>query len=442
MNTDPPKNTAINIITLGCSKNTVDSEFLLKQLKSNYRKVFHNAKNFEAKTVIINTCGFIKDAKQESIDTILQFVKAKEENLIDHLFVIGCLSQRYKDDLQKEIPQVDKYLGVNNIKEVIHALGTDYNKENANQRILSTPNHYAYLKTSEGCNRTCSFCIIPKIRGKYKSKPIEDLIAESEFLSKQGVKEIILIAQDLSYYGTDIYRKQMLPELLKKLSDSKLFEWIRIHYIYPSYFPKEVLAIMNERENICNYLDIPFQHINNKVLKMMRRGYTKNEVESLVSFFRNEIPGIVLRTTLLVGHPGEGKREFEELKNFVQTFEFDRLGVFTYSEEEGTHSERNYTDRTPERTKQIRADEIMKIQYDISKRLNERKIGKTMNVIIDRKDSGNYIGRSEGDSPEVDNEIIITTSSNKKKNLHIGQFYNVKITSAEAYDLYAEVINE
>ncbi|MBN2213969.1 MAG: 30S ribosomal protein S12 methylthiotransferase RimO [Bacteroidales bacterium] len=431
------QNNTVHVISLGCSKNIVDSEFLLRQIQAGNLRFIHNAEIIEAGTVIINTCGFIKDAKQESIDTILHYVQAKKEGLIDRLFVTGCLSERYKKELESEIPEVDRYFGVNDLEHVVRHLGIDYRKELKGERVLTTPGHYAYLKISEGCDRTCSFCAIPMIRGRHISKPIESIIDEARHLAGKGVKELILIAQDLTWYGTDLYRKQMLPELLNRLSDMGQFKWIRMHYAYPAGFPKEIIRIMKERNDICRYLDIPFQHISNKVLSNMHRNHSKDQILELIDFFRNEIPGIGLRTTVLVGHPGEGEKEFRELLGFIQDAKFERLGAFTYSEEENTFAAKKFRDVLSEKTKQIRFGEVMKLQRSISRGINSKKMGNILNVIIDGKEGDYYIGRTEADSPEVDNEVLIKKSDGK---LIPGNFYNVKITACEDYDLYGEVV--
>jgi ribosomal protein S12 methylthiotransferase len=423
----------INIITLGCSKNLVDSEFLMKQVHANGLQVMHNATITDAHAVIINTCGFIKDAKEESIETILQFVREKEKGNIKHLYVMGCLSERYKKELEKEIINVDKYFGTNNIHDIIKTLECNFKDNLIGERLITTPNHYSYLKISEGCDRHCSFCAIPLMRGKHKSKSIEVLINEAKGLIDQGVKELILIAQDLSYYGIDVYHKQALAELLIKLTDLEQLKWIRLHYAFPTGFPKNVLSIMRERENICNYLDIPFQHISDGVLKKMRRGTTSKQTYSLIEALRKSVPALTLRTTLMIGHPGEGKKEFGELMQFVERTRFERLGVFTYCEEEDTFGAMNYTDDIIDEEKQARADQIMALQDTISFDSNKQKVGKEVNVIIDRREGEFWIGRTEGDSPEVDNEVLIT-SNNK---LNIGEFYKVKITDAEYHDLKA-----
>lgn len=429
--------TAINVITLGCSKNVVDSEFLLRQIDSNRVKVYHNADGYDAKTVIINTCGFIQDAKQESIDTILRYIRAKEEGLIHEVFVMGCLSERYKKDLEKEIPDVDKYFGVNDLEAIVQHIGLNYKRDLPGERLLTTPGHYAYLKISEGCDRKCAFCAIPLIRGKHISRPVELLVQEARLLAQKGVKELILIAQDLSMYGKDLYRKQALPELLRKLSDISGIQWIRLHYAYPAGFPREVIGVMKERDNICKYLDIPFQHASDQVLRMMRRGHThKNDLE-LIEFIRNEIPEITLRTTLITGHPGETAGAYKELMRFVETEKFDRLGVFTYSEEEGTWAAKKYADRIPEKTKKARAAELMEMQQKISTELNYNKIGSLLKVLIDGREGEYFTGRTESDSPEIDNEVLIPAGN---KNLVTGNFYQVRITDAEAFDLMGEAV--
>ena len=425
----------VNVITLGCSKNLVDSEYLLKQLSANGFKVVHDSNSNDYDIVVINTCGFINDAKQESIETILQFEELKKQNKIKKLFVFGCLSERYKDELTKEIPNVDQYFGVYNLKELVESIGANYKSELIGERLVTTPKHYAYLKISDGCDRNCSFCAIPLIKGKHLSKAIPELVDEAELLVRNGAKEIILIAQDLSYYGYDIYKKPKLAELLEHLSDIKGLKWLRLHYAYPAKFPIEVLEVMSVKPNICHYLDIPVQHISDKMLKMMKRGSTKNETYDLIDNLRAKIPDIVLRTTILVGHPGETDEDFRELLDFVKYAKFDRLGVFTYSEEENTFSANNYKDDVPFSLKQSRMDEIMEVQRQISNELNYKKIGNIYNAIIDRKEGDYYIGRTEYDSPEVDNEVLIQSDAK----LNIGQFYNVRIIKADDFDLFAKI---
>lgn len=430
------KETIISVITLGCSKNVVESEILMNQLKSNNVKISHDKFEKGSKAVIINTCGFIEDAKQQSIDTILQYVDLKEKGKLENVYVIGCLSQRYKKDLEKSIPEVDSYFGSFQLQDIVKKLGLEYKNELIGERLLSTPKHYAYLKISEGCDRTCSFCAIPLIKGKHISKPIESLVNEATLLVKKGVKEIMLIAQDLTYYGVDIYKKQALAELLTKLSDIKELEWIRLHYTYPAKFPLDVIKVMKEKKNICKYLDIPVQHISDNILSKMRRNITKAETIKLLEYIKSEIPEITLRTTILVGHPGETDDDFKELQQFVSDFEFDRLGVFTYSHEEQTYSYQNFKDDVPEKEKYRRKDELMSLQMEISYNKNHSKIGKTLKVIIDEKSDGNYIGRTESDSPEVDNRVIIKTKQTLKK----GNFYTVKITDCEEYDLIGDLV--
>jgi ribosomal protein S12 methylthiotransferase len=426
----------INVITMGCSKNLVDSEVMMKQFQSNGLTVVHNSDDTDAGTVVINTCGFINDAKEESINTILQYAKAKEKGKIDKLIVMGCLAERYKPALQKEIPDVDKYFGVNDLKLIIETLGYDYKNNLLGERVLTTPQHFAYLKISEGCDRTCSFCAIPLIRGKHHSKPIEELINEAKALANSGSKEIILIAQDLTYYGIDLYRTQKLAELLNRLCEIDGIEWIRLHYAYPANFPLNVLKVMREQPKICNYLDIPFQHISDSVLKKMRRSITGKQTYELIDSFRSEVPDLTLRTTMMVGHPGEGDLEFNELVDFVQKTRFDRLGVFKYSEEEDTYGARNFPDIISDEIKQLRADQVMDLQSAISFEKNRQKIGDITRIIIDRKEGNFYVGRSEADSPEVDNEVLIETS----QTLSIGEFYKVKFTDANEFDLYARVL--
>lgn len=401
-------------------------------------EVVHNAPDANAGTVIINTCGFIQDAKTESIDTILETIRAKERGQIDRVFVMGCLSERYKTELQKEISEVDQYFGVNNLEEVLSALQINYRKELVGERKLTTPSHYAYLKISEGCDRTCSFCAIPMIRGRHVSRPVEEIVEEARRLASKGVKELILIAQDLSYYGTDLYKKQMLGTLLCRLSSIKDVEWIRLHYTYPTNFPLDILPQMASETKICNYLDIPLQHISDKVLKMMRRQSSREKIIHLLQRFRNEVPGVALRTTLLVGHPGEGKKEFDELKAFVKETAFDRLGVFTYSHEEGTYGYKHYKDVIPEKVKKERADEIMEIQQEVSKRLNKEKVGKEFKVLIDREEGEFFVGRTEYDSPEVDQEVLIRKKHNTLKE---GNFCKVRIINSNDYDLFGEIIS-
>ncbi len=426
--------TNINIITLGCSKNLVDSELLLGQLKANNITASHESDN-NANVIVINTCGFINDAKQESIDTILQYVEAKKAGLIEKVFVMGCLSQRYGNELKNEIKKIDGIYGVNELPEIVKDLGGKYNKTLVNNRYLTTPSHYAYLKIAEGCSRQCSFCAIPLIRGKYVSKPVNLIIDEAKILAEKGVKEIILIAQDLTYYGIDLYKKRKLADLLRKLSEINGIEWIRLHYTYPAGFPIDVLDVMKEQDNICNYIDIPLQHISDSLLKSMRRGISGEETLKLINAIRNKIPDSAIRTTLIVGYPGETDQDFKDLKKFIIESKFDRLGVFTYSHEEDTPAYL-LKDNIPEKIKQQRADEIMQIQQDISYQNNLKKVGNKFKILIDREEDNYFIGRTEYDSPEVDNEVLIEKSEN---NYMIGEFYTIKITKADMFDLYGEL---
>ena len=425
----------VNIITLGCSKNMVDSEVLSGQLQANEIDVVHENKKADHNIVVVNTCGFIEKAKEESINTILQQVELKNRGRLDKVYVTGCLSHRYRDDLEKEIPGVDAWFGTMELPLILKQFEADYKTELIGERLLATPQHYAYLKISEGCNRTCSFCAIPLMRGAHVSKTIEEIVKEAEGLVKRGVKEVMLIAQELTYYGLDIYKKRMLAELLRHLSDVKGLEWIRLHYAYPSKFPLEILDVMRERENICNYLDMPLQHAANNMLKAMKRQITREEMEELIAAVREKVPGICVRTTLIAGFPGESQDDVEELKLFLQKQRFDRVGIFTYSHEEGT-SAYDLQDNVPPEEKERRAQEIMEVQQEISYELNQQKVGKTFKTIIDKKEAGRYLGRTEFDSVEVDNEVVIHSS----KKLPIGEFVNVKITKAYDYDLEGEVI--
>lgn len=428
----------VDIVTLGCSKNLVDSEKLIRQLEINGYKVTHDAEEPKGEIAVINTCGFIGDAKEESINTILEFCQAKEEGKLRKLYVMGCLSERYLKDLAVEIPLVDKFYGKFNWTELLQDLGKAYHSEIQQERALTTPSHYAYLKISEGCDRKCSYCAIPIITGKHVSRPMEEILEEAKYLVKKGVKELQIIAQELTYYGIDLYKKQMLPELVERLADIEGVEWIRLHYAYPAHFPEELFRVMRERENVCKYMDIALQHISDKMLQKMRRHVTKEETYQLVRRFREEVPGIHLRTTLMVGHPGEEEDDFEELKEFVRQVKFDRMGAFAYSEEEGTYAAEHYEDTIPDEIKQRRLDELMAIQQDIAAELSEKKIGKKYKVIIDRVEGDYYIGRTEYDSPEVDPEVLIPCS---EKQLLIGSFYEVKIVSADDFDLYASVLS-
>jgi ribosomal protein S12 methylthiotransferase len=427
----------INIITLGCSKNTVDSEHLAAQLTAMDYKIVFDSDRTDADVVVINTCGFIGDAKQESIDTILRAAQLKSEGKIEELFVVGCLSQRYADELRPELPEVDDFFGVNDWAGIVERLGAKYRKENETKRELSTPSHYAYLKISEGCNWMCGYCAIPLIRGRHKSVPMEALIAEAEALAERGVRELMVIAQDTTYYGVDIYGERKLAELLERLCKIEKIEWIRLHYAYPTDFPDEVIEVMAREKKICKYLDIPFQHISDNQLSAMKRRHTKEQAITLINKLRTAIPDIALRTTLLVGYPTESEADFAELVEFVRDTKFDRLGVFAYSEEEGTYSATRLTDDVPEDTKQQRVDAIMRLQERVSLENNAKRIGQKMKVIIDRKEGDFYIGRSEYDSPEVDQEIIIDSGG---KRLYRGRFYVVSVTDAEDYDLYAKLV--
>ena len=429
------KKRKINIVTLGCSKNLVDSEQIMTRLASiGYEPVF-DSDSTEVRTVVINTCGFIGDAKEESIDTILRFAQAKNEGLIDRLYVIGCLSERYRDELRKEIPEVDEYFGARNLTEIVHELGAEWQEAPACGRILSTPSHYAYLKISEGCNWGCGYCAIPLIRGRHVSVPMEHLLDEARKLAAQGVRELIVIAQDTTYYGMDLYGQRRLGELLRALCRIEGIKWIRLHYAYPTHFPEDVIRVMAEEPKICKYLDIPLQHISDSQLRSMRRGITREETIALIRHLRQEIPGLALRTTLLVGYPGESEADFAELEAFVREMRFERLGVFPYSEEEGTYSAEQLTDDVPDAVKHSRAERIMEIQNHISRETNVNKIGQTLRVIVDRREGEWWVARSQYDSPEVDEEILIPAT----QKLTPGEFYEVQITGAEDYDLYAEL---
>lgn len=431
---------SINIVTLGCSKNLVDSEVLFTQLKGNGLEVTHEAKKDTANIVVVNTCGFIDNAKQESIDTILRYADAKEAGKIDKLYVTGCLSHRYKDDLEKEIPLVDSFFGTNELPRLLKALKADYKHELVGERLLTTPAHYAYLKIAEGCDRPCSFCAIPLMRGGHVSRPMDELVKEATSLAKKGTKELILIAQDLTFYGLDLKGEgksgRQLKELLERLSDVQGVEWIRLQYAYPAGFPMEILQTMAERENICNYLDIPLQSGSDAMLKHMRRGITREKTEQLITDIREKVPGIALRTTLISGYPGETEADFEETYSFVERMRFDRLGIFNYSHEENTHAY-NVEDNVPEEVKQERSDEIMALQQGISEELNQAKIGKTYKVMVDRKESGFFVGRTEHDSPEVDNEVLIPAEQYARQ----GDFVQVKINKAEEFDLYGDIVS-
>ena len=428
-------NEKINIVTLGCAKNLVDSEVLMTQLKGNKKDVFHQRDDINPDIVIINTCGFIDKAKQESIDTILKHAKEKEDGIIKKLYVTGCLSERYKDDLKTDIPEVDGFYGTRDLPELLKNFEAKYRNELLGDRIITTDSHYAYLKISEGCDRPCSFCAIPLMRGRHISKPIDQIILEAKNLVRNGVREIMLIAQDSTYYGIDIYKKRAMSELLKKLSDVDGLDWIRIHYAYPAGFPMDIIEVMRERDNICNYLDIPLQHGSTNMLKVMKRGITREKTDELIKNIRDINPEIALRTTLIAGHPGETERDFQEMYDFVDRSQFDRLGIFTYSHEEGT-SAHKLEDDVPEQVKRSRSNKIMALQQKISTQKNKNKVGKTVKVLIDRVDANNYYGRTEQDSPEVDNEVIIPS---KEMHLRVGDFYDVIITDSKEYDLIGKV---
>jgi ribosomal protein S12 methylthiotransferase len=438
MKTKTLKKDKVNVITLGCSKNLVDSENLITQLRGNDYEVVHDSNDEDPNIIIVNTCGFIDLAKQESIDTILQYVEVKKEGGIDKLYVTGCLSQRYKEDLEQEIPEVDAYFGTLELPGLLAQLNADYKHELIGERAITTPRHFAYLKISEGCNRTCSFCAIPLMRGKHISKPVEELVKEARNLARHGVRELMLIAQELTYYGLDIYKKRELPRLLHALADVEGIEWIRLHYAYPSKFPVEIFDVMAERPEICNYLDMPLQHASNRILEKMRRQITREETEALVAMARRKVPGLALRTTLLVGHPGETEEDFDMLCRFVEEMRFDRLGVFQYSHEENTRAF-EMDDDVPPKIKAERASRIMEIQQGISREKNQEKIGRQLPVLFDRKEGGFFIGRTEFDSPEVDNEVLVAADKNY---VRIGDFAPVYIYDATEYDLYGEVVEK
>lgn len=433
MRTKSLKKNKINVITLGCSKNTYDSEVLMGQLKANGKDVAHEQ---EGNIVVINTCGFIDNAKEESVNTILEYVDKKEQGLVDKVFVTGCLSERYRPDLEKEIPDVDQYFGTTELPLLLKALGADYKHELLGERLTTTPKNYAYLKIAEGCDRPCSFCAIPLMRGKHVSQPIEKLVKEAESLAKKGVKELILIAQDLTYYGLDLYKKRNLAELLENLAKVEGIEWIRLHYAFPSGFPMDVLDLMKREPKICNYIDIPLQHISDDILKSMKRGTTKEKTTKLLQEFRERVPGMAIRTTLIVGYPGETQQDFEILRDWVQEMKFERLGCFTYSHEENTGAFA-LVDDVPQEVKQARAAEIMDLQSQISWDLNQEKTGQTFKCVIDRKEGQYFIGRTEFDSPDVDNEVLVDAS---KYYLKTGDFVNLKVIDATEFDLYAEPV--
>lgn len=435
MRTKSSKTKKINVVTLGCSKNLYDSEVLMGQLKANGQKVTHESEQ-KSDIVVINTCGFIGDAKEESINTILQYIQEKEEGRLEKVFVTGCLSERYKPDLQKEIPEVDEYFGTHDLPNLLKVLGADYKKELVGERLTTTPKHYAYLKIAEGCDRPCSFCAIPLMRGKNVSQPIEDLITETQKLAALGVKELILIAQDLTYYGIDLYGERKLADLLRALAQIEGIEWIRLHYAYPTGFPLDVLEVMKTEPKICHYIDIPLQHINTDILKSMRRGHNREQLEKLLSDFRTSVPDIAIRTTLIVGYPGETRAQFEELKQWVADSRFDRLGVFAYSHEDDTHAA-SLIDDISDEEKQNRVAEIMELQAGISFELNQEKVGKVFKCIFDREEGGYYIGRTQYDSPDVDNEVLVASDQHF---INLGHFIEVKITEATDFDLVGEVV--
>ena len=436
MRTKSTKKNKINVITLGCSKNVYDSEVLMGQLAANKIEVEYESKEENANIVVINTCGFIDNAKEESINKILAQAERKEAGMIDKLYVTGCLSERYKPDLERDIPNVDQYFGTTDLPKLLKILGADYKHELLGERLTTTPKHYAYLKIAEGCDRPCSFCAIPLIRGEHKSTPIEQLVVEAKHLAKNGVKELILIAQDLTYYGLDIYKKRRLADLLTSLVKVEGIEWIRLHYLFPSGFPQDVLDIIRDNDKVCNYIDIPLQHINDDILQSMRRGTSHKKTVTLLKDFRTKVPDIAIRTTLIVGYPGETEEKFQELKRWVRNTKFDRLGVFTYSHEENT-SAFNLVDDVPEKTKKLRLEEIMDLQTHISWELNQEKVGKTYKVLFDRKEGDYFIGRTEFDSPDVDNEVLVKA---KDTYVRMGDFANVIIEKADHFDLYGYLV--
>jgi len=436
MRTKSKKENKINVVTLGCSKNVYDSEVLMGQLKANDKNVVHEDEHDDGNIVVINTCGFIGDAKEESINTILHYVNKKELGEVDRVYVSGCLSERYKPDLQKEIPNVDEYFGTHDLPNLLKVLEADYKHELIGERLTTTPTHYAYLKIAEGCDRPCSFCAIPLMRGKHVSTPIKNLVIEATKLAKKGIKELILIAQDLTYYGLDIYKKRALADLLKELAKIDGIEWIRLHYAFPTGFPLDVLEVIHNEPKVCNYLDIPLQHINDDILKSMRRGTSHEKTTNLIAEFRKSVPNMAIRTTLIVGYPGETVAAFQELKDWVAAMRFERLGAFAYSHEENTHAA-NLVDDVPEDVKKERVNEIMELQSQISFDLNQEKVGKEYKVIIDRKDGNVFVGRTEFDSPDVDNEVLIDAT---KHYVQVGKFATIKITEATEFDLYGEPV--
>lgn len=437
MKTKTLKKNKVNVVTLGCSKNIYDSEVLMAQLKANQFDVEHESMDDDASVVIINTCGFIDNAKQESIDTIIRYVEAKKDGLVDKVYVTGCLSQRYKDDLEKEIPEVDAYFGTRDLPRLLKTLKADYKHELVGERLLTTPSHYAYFKIAEGCDRPCTFCAIPIMRGKHLSTPIEELIIQAKSLAAKGVKELMLIAQDLTYYGLDLYKKRALADLLRQLSEVEGIAWIRLHYAFPTGFPMEVLDVMREKENICNYLDMPLQHGSTRMLQAMKRGTTREKTEELIAAIREKVPGIAIRTTLIAGYPGETEADFQEMYDWVQRSKFDRLGIFTYSHEENTAAYA-FEDDVPAKVKKERADAIMDLQAGISYELNQLKVGKIFSVLFDRVEGDYFIGRTEFDSPEVDNEVLVKKTADNF--IRIGDFADILITSADHFDLYGDIV--
>lgn len=431
------KKNKVNVVTLGCSKNIFDSEVMMAQLKANNYEVKHEEQDSDAAIVVINTCGFIDNAKEESINTILRFAEARAEGRVEKVYVTGCLSERYRDELEAEIPEVDGYFGTRELPRLLKTLKADYKKELVGERLLTTPSHYAYFKISEGCDRPCSFCAIPLMRGKHVSTPIEDLVAQAKNLARGGVRELMVIAQDSTYYGLDIYKKRALGELLERLAEVEGIDWIRLHYAFPTGFPMEVLDVMAKHSNICNYIDMPLQHVSTNMLKAMRRGTTREKTTQLIRDIRERVPGMAIRTTLICGYPGETERDFEEMCEWVEEMRFDRLGVFTYSHEENTHAY-NFEDDVPEHVKKQRSEKVMEIQSGISMEFNRAKIGSSFKVLIDRVEGGYYVGRTEFDSPDVDNEVLIKQRDDL--HLRIGDFVTASITDAEHYDLFGEVV--
>lgn len=437
MKTKTRRKNKVNVVTLGCSKNLVDSEVLMGQLRANKFDVEHESADDDHNIVIINTCGFVESAKQESIDTILRYVDAKNQGAVEKVYVTGCLSERYKSDLEKEIPDVDAYFGTRELPKILKTLKADYKHELVGERLLTTPQHYAYFKISEGCDRPCSFCAIPLMRGGHVSVPIEEMVQRAATLAAKGTRELLLVAQDLTYYGLDLYKKRELARLVDALSEVNGIDWIRLHYAFPSGFPMEVLDVMKNRANVCNYLDMPLQHISDNMLKSMRRGITKQKTIDTVNAIRDKVPGIAIRTTLIAGYPGETDKDHEEMLRWVEDSKFERLGIFTYSHEENTHAY-TLTDDVPEKVKKARADAVMQVQQEISYKLNQQKIGQTFKVLFDRKEGDYFIGRTEFDSPDVDNEVLIKATADNY--IRLGDFANVKIHDASDFDLYGELV--